>query len=248
MEFVLGFLVAAAVGLTGVGAGSITAPALILFFGLSPADSVGTALVFAAAIKLALLPLYIARRQVDYRVLGLLMIGGLPGVIAGSFLISALNGQNQRNLIFFLLGSTIALMAAYNLYRLFRAAKAVGTRDRSSWLPWIAAGIGSEVGFSSAGAGALGSVALLSLTRLTPARVVGTDMVFGLLLAAVGGGFHLLSHNFSPDILWKLIAAGLVGGFLGANLSAILPSRVLRGALSVWLISLGGELCWKALA
>ncbi len=248
MEFVLGFLVAAAVGLTGVGAGSITAPALILFFGLSPANSVGTSLIFAAAIKLALLPLYIRRRQVDYRVVGLLMLGGLPGVVAGSLLIAVLDGQRQRNVMFFLLGLTVAIMAAYNLYRLVRGSFVSANRDRSRWLPFIASGIGAEVGFSSAGAGALGSVALLSLTTLSPARVVGTDMVFGLLLAAVGGGFHLVSQNFDSGILWKLILGGLAGGFAGANLSAILPSRVLRGALSVWLISLGGRLCWKALA
>ena len=44
MEFVLGFLIATAVGPTGVGAGSITAPVLILFFDLAPAAAVGTAL------------------------------------------------------------------------------------------------------------------------------------------------------------------------------------------------------------
>ena len=43
MEFVLGFLIATAVELTGVSAGSITAPVLI-FFDLAPAAAVGTAL------------------------------------------------------------------------------------------------------------------------------------------------------------------------------------------------------------
>ena len=38
MTFLIGFVVAVAVGLTGVGAGSITAPVLILLFGISPAD------------------------------------------------------------------------------------------------------------------------------------------------------------------------------------------------------------------
>ena len=52
--------------------------------------------------------------------------------------------------------------------------------------PPIAAVIGAEVGFSSAGAGALGSLALMSLTPLTAAQVVGTDVVFGLVLVSVG--------------------------------------------------------------
>jgi uncharacterized membrane protein YfcA len=50
MEYLLGFLIGTAVGLTGVGAGSLTAPILILFFHLTPQQSVGTALTFAALI------------------------------------------------------------------------------------------------------------------------------------------------------------------------------------------------------
>ena len=63
MEYVLGFLIASAVGLTGVGAGSVTAPILILFFHLKPAVAVGTALTFAAVIKLAVLPIYLRRHR-----------------------------------------------------------------------------------------------------------------------------------------------------------------------------------------
>src|SRR3954452_9173773 len=91
MEFVLGFLIATAVGLTGVGAGSITAPVLILFFQLSPAAAVGTALTFAAIIKLAVFPIYVRRHQVDYRVLWLLCAGGIPGVLFGVYVLSHLD-------------------------------------------------------------------------------------------------------------------------------------------------------------
>ena len=36
----------------------------------------------------------------------------------------------------------------------------------------------------------MGAVALLNLTKLTPPQVVGTDMVFGLVLSILGGGLH----------------------------------------------------------
>ena len=81
MEYVVGFLIATAVGLTGVGAGSITAPILILFFHFKPAIAVGTALTFAAVIKLSVLPIYLRRQQVNFRILLLLCSGGIPGVI-----------------------------------------------------------------------------------------------------------------------------------------------------------------------
>jgi len=69
MPYAVGFLIALAVGLTGVGAGSITAPILILFFAISPAQSVGTALIYGAIIKLVVAPMYLARKQVNRRVM-----------------------------------------------------------------------------------------------------------------------------------------------------------------------------------
>ena len=248
MEYLLGFLIAAAVGLTGVGAGTITAPVLILFFHLTPAASVGTALAFAAVIKLVVLPVYLRRKQVGFRILLLLCAGGVPGVLAGVYLINILNAKKHESVLFSILGATILLMALYNVYRLMREHSREAARDRSRWLPPIAAVIGAEVGFSSAGAGALGSLALLSLTTLTPAQVVGTDMVFGLVVAIIGGGFHFFAGHYEAAILTKLIIGGVGGALAGANLSAILPARPLRMALSVWLASVGAQLFWKAFA
>src|SRR5262249_28270849 len=107
MPFLIGFLIAMAVGLTGVGAGSISAPVLILFFGLSPANSVGTALIFAAVIKLAVAPVYLFRSQVSYRILSLLCLGGVPGVLGGVYLIGALDVRRYESILFMILGATI---------------------------------------------------------------------------------------------------------------------------------------------
>ena len=248
MEYLLGFFIAAAVGLTGVGAGSITAPVLMLFFHLAPAQSVGTALTFAAVIKFAIFPIYVRRKQVDYRILALLLAGGIPGVLLGVYLIRTLHTRNYENAIFLLVGITILAVSLGNLYRSMRNRFTPPSADRSRWLPPLAAVIGSEVGFSSAGAGALGSLALLNLTALTPAQVVGTDMLFGLVLSLIGGGLHIFAGNYDATILPKLLIGGVAGAFAGANLVAILPPRPLRLALSVWLSALGAQLCWKALA
>ena len=36
----------------------------------------------------------------------------------------------------------------------------------------------------------MGALALMSMTTLAPAAVVGTDLSFGLVISAVGGGIH----------------------------------------------------------
>src|SRR5437879_1169309 len=117
MTFLVGFLIAFAVGLTGVGAGSITAPVLVLFFGLPAAISVGTALMFAAVIKFAVAPMYFFRKQVNLRIVVLLCIGGIPGVLGGVTLVSALNAKRYEKTMLALVGATIAIMAIYSLYR-----------------------------------------------------------------------------------------------------------------------------------
>jgi len=248
MEFILGFLIACAVGLTGVGAGSITAPVLILFFHLKPAVAVGTALTFSAAIKFAVLPIYLRRRQVDYRILGLLCLGGIPGVLVGVRVLSQLNTSNHEGGIFLLLGATIFTVSMGSLYRTIRNRQSTANVDRARWLPPIAVIIGGEVGFSSAGAGALGALVLLNLTILTAAQVVGTDMVFGFILSLIGGGVHLLAGQYDKVILIKLVTGGVIGALCGAMLSSVIPPRPLRLALSVWLAILGLQLCWKALS
>ncbi len=247
MEFILGFLIAFAVGLTGVGAGSITAPVLILFFQMKPAVAVGTALSFSAAIKFVVLPLYLKRRQVDYRILWLLCAGGIPGVLIGAEVLGRLNTKNQESGIFLLLGATVFTISLASLYRTLRNRLIVTGVDRSRWLPPLAALIGAEVGFSSAGAGALGALMLLNMTTLTAAQVVGTDMVFGLVLSTLGGGLHFFSGMYDLPMLIKLAAGGVVGVLAGAKLSSVIPSRPLRIVLSVWLAFLGLQLCWKAL-
>jgi uncharacterized protein len=246
MEYIVGFVIALVVGLTGVGAGSITAPVLMLFFGLSPVESVGTALLFAAVIKIAVVPIYLARRQVNYRILALLCAGGIPGVVAGFYLLGLLDARKQQSTLFLLLGLTIVIMALMNVIRSLREAHPITGKDRSGWLPAIAGAIGAEVGFSSAGAGALGSVALLSLTAIPVAQVVGTDMAFGLATSVIGGGFHFGAGHYAGALLTKLIIGGLAGAVAGASLSSVVPARALRVALSIWLVIVGAQLCWRA--
>ncbi len=247
IEVALGFVIALAIGLTGVGAGSITAPVLLLLLGTPVPTAVGTSLIFGGIIKLIAAPSYLWRKQVNFRVLGWMVMGGLPGVMLGSVLFSRY-ANVKSGVLLGVLGVMIALTSAANLWRLFKSSKPEPDTDRRRWLPFITLPIGAEFGFSSAGAGALGSVALMGLTTMPARQIVGTDVFFGLALSLVGGGFQFSTGNYDAALLTKLIIGGMFGVLVGANLSALMPSRPLRFALSVWLMSLGGQLCWRSLS
>lgn len=247
LEFALGFGIALALGLTGVGAGVVTAPALLFVLHTPTKVAVGTALIFGAAIKLIAAPNYLWRRQVDFKVLAWMLAGGVPGVLIGSALLDRVS-RARPGFLYGLLGAMIALSAAFNLWRMLGKQRAEPSKDRRRWLPLLAFPIGGEFGFSSAGAGALGSIALMGMTALPSAQVVGTDVFFGLALSLVGGGWQYSTGNYDPALLGKMIAGGLFGALAGTYLSAFLPSRPLRFAMSLWLMSVGGQLCYRSLA
>jgi len=119
-------------------------------------------------------------------------------------------------------------------------------KDRSRWLSWLMFPVGAEVGFSSAGAGALGSAALLSLTPLPPAQVVGTDIAFGFIVSLIGSGAHWFSPLSNVTLLEQLIAGGVLGAMGGTLLSTRIPRRPLRFALWIWLLVLGGQFLFNS--
>src|SRR3974377_2134013 len=87
MPILLGFIIAVFIALTGVGAGSLTTPLLILILGMPAKECVGTALIFGAVVKLVTVPTYMARGQINKRAF-LYMVGtGLPGILGGALLL-----------------------------------------------------------------------------------------------------------------------------------------------------------------
>src|SRR6516165_7276148 len=130
MAPILGFLIAVAIGVTGVGGGILTAPILIVFLGVAPVEAVTVSLLFAAAVKFLIAPAYLWRGQVDFRILGKLLAGGLPAVLLGSVALQRLSATRQPGIVYAVLGLTIVVVAGVNLYRLWRRSpRAEGVRD-----------------------------------------------------------------------------------------------------------------------
>lgn len=250
MELLLGFAIAVLIAITGVGAGSLIAPLLILFLHVPVAAAVGTALVYSAAIKLVVVPVQAWRRQIAWGTLGIILATGIPGVVIGSVIFQRVAHNQANNLWLYLaLGLMIVISSAWHIFRHFRPAGEITQRKNSpGWLAFVMLPIGAEVGFSSSGAGALGTLALLGLTPLDVRRIVGTDLAFGLCLSLVGGTLHLRSAGIDSNLLINLIVGGVLGGLVGTGLASRIPVRVMRLALSLWLLAMGLQLCWHAFA
>jgi uncharacterized protein len=247
MEYAIGFLIAFVIAITGVGAGTITAPLLLLVLHVPVSVSVGTALAYSAIVKLIVVPVQIWRRQVAYRMVGVMLLGGAPGVILGSILFRYLTLKDGQALLYVVLGLIIVISSSWHIYRYFRPVAMDATRqNRPRSLAVLMLPVGMEVGFSSSGAGALGTIALLGLTSLSATQVVGTDLAFGFCISAIGSAAHIFSGGYNPALLFKLVTGGIVGAVAGSAVAPRLPNRQLRLALSAWLLLLGLQFCYKA--
>jgi len=242
MNFLIGFLIAAAVGLTGIGGGSFTVPALMLIVGLTAGEAVGTAFLFAGVLRLIAAPFYLFGKHIHSRYLWLLLQGAVPGLLVGIWALRFLNRDAGSPLVIVLLGVLLAASSSVTFVR--RVQNPSFARKNHRWLPWLALPIGVESGFSSAGAGALGTVLLLNYSEITPRQVVGTDLLFGLVLAVIGSAFHWTFGSINSPVLVELLAGGIPGVVAGCLLARRVPANKLKTAVATVAIFAGLQLVW----
>jgi uncharacterized membrane protein YfcA len=104
--------------------------------------------------------------------------------------------------------------------------------------------LGFLVTLTSVGAGAVGAVLMAYLypLRLTPARLVATDIIHAVPLALFAGAGHMMVGNVDFELLGWLLLGSVPGVLLGARLSARLPQNILRAGLAFVLATIGLKL------
>ena len=239
-----GVLVGTIVGTTGVGGGSLMTPLLVLFFGVAPHTAVGTDLLYASITKLFGVAIHQRNQSVDWQVVRRLALGSLPGAALTLGAMRVFELQQMRS-GFLLSAVAVALLVTalgmvfkeplHRAGRHFRIAEA----DRfKHWQPplTVLAGfvMGVLVTLTSIGAGALGTVMLVYLypLRLTPQRLVGTDLAHAIPLAMLAGLGHLTLGNVDFGLLANLLLGSIPGVLLGAWLSTRAPMGFLRYAIA----------------
>jgi uncharacterized protein len=243
MHYLIGFLIALAVGLTGVGGGSFTVPALVLIAGLTAGEAVGTAFLFAGVLRLIAAPFYLLGRQIHARYLWLLLKGAIPGLVVGTWVLQVFDKNAGNPVVIMLLG--VVLAASSSVTFISRVQNPAFAAKNHRWLPWLALPIGVESGFSSAGAGALGTVLLLNYSEMTPTQVVGTDLLFGLVLAVIGSAFHWSFGSISLPMLSQLLLGGIPAVVLGCLLAPKVPANKLKTVVALLAIFAGLQLVWS---
>lgn len=251
----VGLLVGAMVGLTGVGGGSIMTPILMLLFGQSPSVAVGTDLLFAATTKLAATASFGFSRRVDWAIVGRLLIGSVPGsaaVVFGLWLTRHTPGKadaiTMRALAVILVIAAAALIFQPRLQQLVKRltiGAPVPLARRKIVVTAIAGlALGVAVTLTSVGAGALGVVMLVALypVRLTPDRLVATDIAHALPVTLIAGFGHVFLGQVNFHVLAALLLGSIPGVLIASRLTLRLPAQAIRILIGLVLAAVSARL------
>ena len=245
-----GALTGFVVGLTGVGGGALMTPILLLAFGVSPTTAIATDLWFAAITKTVGVKIHHGSGQVDWQVVKRLWWGSLPialvVVVVVSFgtQVSKVDWLTQAVGIVVLI-TAIGLLFAPRLLAIARGRRLGNPEKFKAVQPRLTllagAALGLCVALTSVGAGALGSVMLLYLypLRMTPHRLVATDIVHAIPLAVIAGMGYLFAGMVDWKMLLSLLAGSIPTVILGSLLAGKFSGRWLQIALAVVLFVAG---------
>ena len=114
----VGLLIGALVGTTGMGGGSLMTPILVLLFGIAPAAAVGTDLWFAALTKMVGGTVHQHHGGVDWQVFRRLAFGSLPAAAVTLWWLHATGASQIRSgFLLHALGGVLILTAVAMLFR-----------------------------------------------------------------------------------------------------------------------------------
>ena len=253
-------------GLFGVGGGFLMTP-LLIFFGIPPAVAVSTEANQIVASSVSGVLAHMRRGNVDFKMGGILMAGGVIGSSLGVALFSFLREIGQIDLVIQLsyvvfLGIIGALMLTESLRTIVRSRKPGAVRGKlhqHNWLHglpfkmrfrrsklYISAilplSIGAFVGVLAAimgvGGGFIMVPAMIYLLGMPTSVVVGTSLFQIIFVTANVTLLQSIQTQTVDFILAGLLLFGaVIGAQFGSRAGALLRGEQLRGLLALLVLA-----------
>jgi uncharacterized membrane protein YfcA len=247
---IFGFGIGAMVGMTGMGGGTLMTPLLILIFGVKPVTAIGTDIFYAAVTKTVGGWRHLRMGTVNMGLALWLAAGSVPASIAGVWAIAILQSrigeERLDSLVYAVLGGALLMVGIVTLARALIVSNLIEERDdfelkRRHKVAAVAIGAttGFVIGITSAGSGTVIAILLIAVFRLTPRRVVGTDVFHAAILLWAAGIAHWVGGNVDFVLAGNILLGSIPGVIFGSHFAARAPTGLLRTALGVVLVAAG---------
>jgi uncharacterized protein len=247
---VFGLGIGVLVGMTGMGGGSLMTPLLILIFGIQPTTAIGTDIFYSAVTKTVGGWRHLRLKTVNMELVRWLSLGSVPAAVGGVALVSVLQdhiGEDRLDsLVYAVLGGTLLMVGIVTLARALILRDLVQERDRFDVerrhkvaAVLIGATTGFVIGITSAGSGTVIAILLIAVYRLSPKKVVGTDVVHAAVLLWAAGIAHWVGGNVDFSLAGNILIGSIPGVIIGAALSGKAPQGFIRTALGIVLVGSG---------
>ena len=253
-------------GLFGVGGGFLMTP-LLIFFGIPPAVAVSTEANQIVASSVSGVLAHMRRGNVDFKMGGILMAGGVIGSSLGVALFSFLQSIGQIDLVIQLsyvvfLGIIGSLMLTESIRTIIRSRKPGAVRGKlhqHNWLHglplkmrfrrsklYISAilplALGAFVGILAAimgvGGGFIMVPAMIYLLGMPTSVVVGTSL-FQIIFVTANVTLLQSIQTQTVDFLLAglLLFGAVIGAQFGSRAGALLRGEQLRGLLALMVLA-----------
>ncbi|MBK5220135.1 MAG: sulfite exporter TauE/SafE family protein [Thermoleophilia bacterium] len=247
---IFGFGIGAMVGMTGMGGGTLMTPLLILLFGIKPVTAIGTDIFYAAVTKTVGGWRHLRMGTVNKPLALWMAAGSVPAAVIGVWAISILQSrigeEELDSIVYALLGGTLLMVGLITLARALILSKLVEERDdfvlqrrHKIAAVTIGATTGFVIGITSAGSGTVIAILLIAVFRLTPIKVVGTDVFHAAILLWAAGIAHWVGGNVDFVLAGNILIGSIPGVIVGSHYAARAPTGFLRTALGVVLVASG---------
>lgn len=243
-RLILGLGIGFAVGMTGIGAGILVIPSLLHIVGLPSVSAVGTGLLYSMLTKSYGAYTHFRLRTIRKRTAFYIILGGAPAVLATSFFIAYLDkilGSGLDFALRIIIGAVMLITWILMLRNLIKNRKGGPMnyyvplkhfpRRRKLYGIAAGAGVGVLLGSTSIGGGALIALILITVFQLSPNNTVGTSVLIGIIMSAVGALAYILRGNIDVTVAVTMFIGSLPGVYLGARAAVKLPHRVLSAMI-----------------
>jgi uncharacterized membrane protein YfcA len=273
----MGGLVGFLSGLFGVGGGFLMTP-LLIFIGVPPAVAVATEANQIVASSVSGVIAHWRRGNVDFKMGGVLLVGGFAGSSVGVWAFTALRQVGQIDLAIKLcyvvfLGIIGALMLNESVRAIVKARSATARRAKLHQHTWfhglplkmrfrrsklyisatLPLAIGFFVGILAAlmgvGGGFIMVPAMIYLLGMPTSVVVGTSL-FQIIFVTANVTFLQAVNTQTVDVILALmlLAGAVIGAQVGSRFAGRLKGEELRGLLAVMVLGVCAKLGYDLVA